>query len=102
MHDVFKLILDCIGIIGFTAIIGLLYIHFFIKIPKLLEHGQRPTFWGSFFSPFAQRKDFSRFLDLSTKSQDSYFQYVLRIEKIFIYILITVAGCLILMMLFFD
>jgi hypothetical protein len=102
MNSVLNYIIYLIGISFITAIGGLIYIHFFIKIPLLLQNDQKPSFWASFVSPFSQHKDFVKSLDLTTQNQDSYFQKVLKTEKLFIYLL----GCsiigFILLLVFMD
>lgn len=102
MNDLSIYIIYGIGIIFFAGIFGLLYIHYFIKIPSLMIGGQRPSFWASLVSPFAQQKDSNAFLNMTIKSQDSYLQYVLKIERCIIYTLMVMAVGLIVLMLFID
>ena len=102
MNPSVKIILYFIGTGALTAIFGLLYIHYFIKIPSLLEGGQRPSFWASLISGWGQSKDSNNFLDLATKSQDSYLHNALKVERFFIYLFMITAVCMILLLLFMN
>ena len=70
--------------IGFvTSFGGLIFIHYFIKIPNLLNAGERPSFWESLISQFAQHKDSKKFLDLAVQKKDSNLLLALKAERIF-------------------
>ena len=95
-------VLYFIEICGAISICGLIYIHFFIKVPSLASKGEKPSFWSSIISNLPQYKDSRAFTDLATETNDSYLQNVLKVERIFIYLLAFSAVCSIIVIVLVD
>jgi hypothetical protein len=88
MNGMFDYLVYFVEIGVVTSFGGLIFIHFFIKIPSLLSAGEKPSFWVSFISQFAQHKDAKRFVDLAVQKQDSNLLLALKAERFFAYLLV--------------